>query len=167
MANEPAKTGDAKALSAYDRFVAYARDRASVEARFAASELESNQMNAILNATTEEELDAAMQMAGLTALGDLDDGTEIQINGYHLVTGSRADFANTMGVFAVIDAQRLSDGVQLALDTGVTRVIGFLRMVESGQLGISFPIQRTVRKVATNNGYSMVTLRPLSKRAVG
>lgn len=166
MANEPAKTGETQPPSVYDQFITYVRNRAELEGQYAAAELENNQMAAVLSATSVEELDAAMEMAGLVALKDLDDGTEIQINGYHLVHGSRADYANRLGVFAVIDAQRVSDGVQMALDTGVSRIIGFLRMVESGQLGIEFPIQRVVRKVPTNNGYEMVTLRPLSKRAV-
>jgi hypothetical protein len=160
------KTGTVVSKTVYDKFAEYCKDRADLDGQYVIEELQENQMAAILSATTEAELDKAMEAAGLTALKDLDDGTEIQINGYHYMHGTREEFRTRLGVFVVMDAQLLSDGTQIALDTSVERVIGFLRAVESGQIeGLDFPVQRRVKKTPTGKG-DMITLHPIPKRAV-
>jgi len=153
------------AVSVYEQFTDYAKSRAAIEGPMVAEELNTAQMEAILTASTEEELEKAMEMAGLIGLRDLEDGQEIRINGYHYVTSSRSDIAGKLGVFIVMDVNLLNNGERVAVNTGIDRVIGFLRMVESGQIpGLDFPVDRIVRKVGTGSGNELITLRPLPKR---
>ena len=152
-------------LSVYETFAEYARNRAALEGPIVAEELNTAQMAAILSATTEEELAKAMEMAGLAALKDLEDGTELRINGYHYALSNRADINSRLGAWVVIDAIHLATGERLALNTGVDRIIGFLRMVESGRIeGLVFPVDRVLRKIGTSGGNEMLTLKPLSPR---
>lgn len=159
------KATQAVAPTASERFAVYARDRAQLEASIVAEELANAQGDAILTATTEEELDAAMQTASLMGLRELSDGTEITIHGFHYAPGSRSEFANRLGIFAVIEATVFDDsgnGRSINLDTGVERVIKYLRMAEA--MGL-FPVQRRISKTVTGNG-EMITLLPLKKRPV-
>lgn len=151
------------ATNAHARFAHYMQQRAQVEADIVAKELSEAQLTSILTAETPEELDAAMEMAGLVALKDLEDGEEIQINGFHVAPGNRPEYANTLGVWAVIEAQIIESGRQVNLDTGVERVIGYLRMCEQME---RFPVQCRVSKVGTGSGKEMITLLPLRRRAV-
>ena len=157
-----AKSGQVSEVRPYERFVSYVKDRASVEGSIVGQDLVNDQLDRILTAANLDELDAAMEMAGLTGLNNIPAGTELQINGYHLVTGNRAEFGNTLGVFAVIDAQRLSDGTEMVLDTGVERIIAFLRACEANGW---LPVQRVVHKIPTGNG-ELITLKRIPKRAV-
>lgn len=160
------KTGTVTTKTPYEKFSEYCKDRADLDGQYVIDDLRQGQINNIFAATTPEELDKAMEAAGLTGLRDLDDGTEIQINGYHLMRGNRDEFANGLGVFAVMDAQLLSDGTPIALDTGIDRIIGYLRMIESGQIpGLDFPVQRRVKKTMAGKG-EMITLLPVPKRVV-
>jgi hypothetical protein len=146
-----------------DKFAEYVVNRAALEANLVREELGSAQMDAILNATTEEELDQAMAMAGLVGLRDMPDGTEIQINGFHFAPGTRSDFSNRFGVFAVMDCTLIETGASIALDTGVERIITWLRAMEAMD---KLPTQRRVVKITTGSGNDMITLLPLKKRAV-
>jgi hypothetical protein len=146
-----------------EKFAEYVTNRAALEANLVREELGSAQMDAILNATTEEELDAAMGMAGLVGLRDLPDGTEIQINGFHYAPGTRSDFANRFGVFAVMECVLIETGANVAIDTGVERIITWLRAMEAMD---KFPTQRRIVKITTGSGNDMITLLPLKKRAV-
>jgi hypothetical protein len=146
-----------------EKFTEYVVNRAALEANLVREELGSAQMDAILNAQTEEELDAAMEMAGLIGLRDLDDGTEIQVNGFHYSPGTRSDFANRFGVFAVMDCVLIESGANVAIDTGIERIITWLRAKEAmGKL----PTQCRVVKITTGSGNDMITLLPLKKRVV-
>lgn len=146
----------------FEKFAEYARNRAQVEAQIVAEELGANQLDKVLTATTPEELEAAMEMANLVALKDLENDTEIQINEFHLSPGNRSEFANRLGVFAVIDATLLETGQPVTLDTGVERIIAYLRMCESNGW---FPRQCRVSKTPTGNG-ELITLLPIRKRVV-
>jgi hypothetical protein len=146
-----------------DKFAEYVVNRAALEANLVREELGSAQMDAILNAQTEEELDAAMEMAGLIGLRDLEDGTEIQVNGFHYSPGTRSDFANRFGVFAVMDCVLIESGANVAIDTGIERIITWLRAKEAmGKL----PTQCRVVKITTGSGNDMITLLPLKRRVV-
>jgi hypothetical protein len=149
--------------SPHERFAQYLQARAELEADQVAQELSEGQLDRILMATTPEELDAAMEMAGLVGLRDIPDGTEFQINGYHVAPGTRSDFMNSFKVWAVIDAQMLENGQQISIDTGIERVIAYLRMCEQFE---RFPIPVRVSVVQTGSGNNMVTLLPIRKRAV-
>ena len=151
------------AMRPVDRFAEYAMNRAMVEAEIVRDELQAAQGDAILNATTEEELEAAMELAGLVALRDLEDGTEIQINGFHYSPGTRSDFRNRWGIFAVMECVLIESGTSVAIDTGVERVILWLRAMEAMN---KFPAQRRIVKITTGSGNNMITLLPLKKRAV-
>lgn len=158
--------GEVQQRSAVDIFVQYVQDRAQVEASIAGQELADTQLEEILSAVSEDDLFTALNIQGITALKDLAEGTEVQINAYHLVRGNRDEFSNRLGVFAVIQAQLLADGTNLTLDTGVERVIGFLRMVESGKTGQEFPVQVRIHKITTGSGNVMVTFQKVPRRAV-
>jgi len=147
----------------HQRFAEYLIQRAEVEGEIVAKKLSEDQLDAILTATTPEELDAAMEMAELVSLKDLEDGTELQINGFHVAPGNRAEFQNSLGVWAVLEAQFMENGTQVNLDSGVERVIGFLRMCEVME---RYPVQVRLSKVPTGGGNEMITLLPLRKRAV-
>lgn len=144
------------------RFAEYLAARAEMEAPMVAQELSSDQMERILSATTEEELDAAMEMAGLIGLRDLADGQEVQINNWHVAKGTRSEFMNSLGVFAVLNCQDLETGHEFNADTGIERVIAYLRMCEQFD---RFPVQVRIAKTATGSG-DMITLLPLRRRAV-
>jgi len=146
-----------------DKFAEYAMDRAEMEAPLVAQELGTAQGEAILTATTPEELEKAMEMAGLVGLRDLEDGTEIEIRGFHFAPGTRSDFRNRFGVFAVMDCVIIETGREVAIDTGVERILMWLRAYEV--MG-AYPIQRRVSKVQTGSGNDMITLLPLKKRPV-
>ena len=146
-----------------DKFGQYALDRAMVEREIVAQELGAAQGDAILNAANPEELDAAMEMAGLIGLRDIDDGTEIEIRGFHYAPGTRTDFRNRWGIFAVMDCVLLENGREVAIDTGVERIILWLRAMENME---QLPAKRRVTKVTTGSGNDMITLLPLKKRVV-
>lgn len=146
-----------------DRFAEYAQNRAALDADFVRLELGSNQMDAILTATTEEELNKAMEMAGLVGLRDIPDGTELEIRSFHYAPGTRSDYANRWGIFAVMDCVYMHTGVNVAIDTGVERIITWLRAMESLD---AFPAQRRVVKTETGGGNFMITLLPLNPRVV-
>lgn len=176
-ANPPAKpetveTGTVVKRSDYEEFVAYLRDRAAIEGSLAVQKLNEEQFQRILAAKTEDELEEAMELLGLTGLKEIENGTVIQINEFHLMPGTRSEFQNRLGVFAVIDVTLLSDsklgktGTNLMMDTGIDRIIVWLRAIESGQIpGTSFPLQRIVAKVGAASG-DMVTLKRLPKPLV-
>jgi hypothetical protein len=145
-----------------EKFAAYAKERAALEAPLVAEELGMAQGDAILSATTEEELNAAMETASLIALKDLDDGTEIEIHGFHLAPGTRSEFATNLGVFAVMQCTLIEESRDVSIDTGVERIIKYLRMAEQLEL---FPVQRRIRKTPTGQG-EMITLLPIKKRPV-
>src|SRR5262245_51390292 len=147
----------------WEKFANYLQNRAVVEGEIVAKELTAGQLDAILTATTPEELDAAMEMAELVGLRDFDDGVELQINGFHVAPGNRTEYRNTLGVWAVLEAQYIETGANVNIDTGVERVIGYLRMCEV--MG-RFPVQVRVSKIGTGGGNEMITLLPLRQRAV-
>jgi hypothetical protein len=154
--------------SEYESFVTYMRERAAIEGPLALEKLTTDQMANILAAKTEEELEEAMEFAGLIGLRDVPNGAVVQFNGFHLVPGTRDEFKNKLGIFAVLDATLLTKterfgaiGTNVLLDTGVERIITMMRAVESGQIpGLSFPIQRIVVKQAAGRG-DLITLKKL------
>jgi hypothetical protein len=119
-------------------------------------------MERILLAENEEELFEAMRLAGLVSLRDIPDGTEIQINGWHVAQGTRSEYMNRYRVFAVMNCQDISTGQEFVADTGVERVIGFLRMMEQFD---RYPVQVQVSKQAAGSG-ELITFLPLRARAV-
>jgi hypothetical protein len=144
----------------YDRFVQYLQERATVEnGDWSADELTRNQVNEIITAENEDALFAAMKTAGLTGLKDVENGTVITIHGFRLIQGQLGN----IGVYAVIDAVDPATGEGLSLDTGVERVIAFLRMAETMDL---LPVTVTVVKKTTGSGNEMVTLARPPKRPV-
>jgi hypothetical protein len=155
------QTGDVTQPTPFDRFKQYAMERAQLDQSFVQADLADTQLGAILASASADDVFAALEMAGLIGLRELANGTEIQINGYHLVPGNRDEYKNRLGVFAVLEAQMIEDGTEAMFDTGVERIIAALRAWEA--LG-SFPVQVTINKITTGNG-EMITLRPLSRRA--
>lgn len=165
MANQVSKKDNGE-VQPWQNFASYVASRAELERQFVIEELGASQMNALINATTEAELDAAMKMAGLVGLRDLDDGTEIRINEFHYAPGTRSDFANRFGVFAVLECTLLATGEKINVDTGVERIIVWLRahelMTPEGQE--PWPCDRRVSKIQTGSGNDMITLLPIPAR---
>ena len=137
-----------------DKFKAYAEQRAQLETDNMRNELEASQMDRILSAQTEEELEAAMSIESLPGLNDIENGTILIFHGYHMVKSNRDDFKSTLGVYAVIDVEDRS-GRRFQVNTGVTRIIGFLRAAEVQGL---FPCSRIVVKQLAGSG-EMITLK--------
>ncbi len=143
----------------YQKMLAYMRERAEVTAEeFDAEVLTADQVDRIMTASTEDELFKAMETAGLTGLKDLEDGARIRIHSYRLVTGTMG-----VGVYAVLEADDPDTGEVLQLDTGVPRILAFLRMCEV--LG-KFPVTVEIVKKATASGNTLITLKKDRKRAV-
>lgn len=155
--------GAVQPLTPFERFRDYCLNRAALDGANVSAELAEQQVTTLINATTPEDVFNALKLAGLTALKNLDDGTEIEITGFHFVPGSNDDYANRLGVFVVIEAIAIATGLHIALDTGIERIIGALRAWEAME---AFPVQCTVRKQRTTAGREMVTLAPLSQRPV-
>jgi hypothetical protein len=151
--------GKASELTPYDRFVQYALERADVESGdWNAEELTRDQVIEITEAADEDALFKAMELAGLTGLQYLANGQEILVHDYRFVRGNLG-----IGVYAVINATDVSTGMSLSLDTGIERVLAFLRMCE--HLGL-FPIHVVVNKKTTGTGNEMITLSRPAKRPV-
>lgn len=151
--------GQASELTPYDRFVQYALERAEVESGdWSAEDLTHDQVISITEASDEDALFKAMELAGLTGLQYLDNGQEIIVNDYRFVRGNLG-----IGVYAVINATDVATGASLSLDTGIERVLAFLRMCEHLSL---FPINVIVNKKTTGSGNEMVTLSRPAKRPV-
>ena|ERR1700722_10815502 len=139
-------------------FTTYAQSRARVESAQVADRLVGNQMDSILTASTEEELDAAMSIDKQTiALKDIDNGAIITIYGFQLATGVREDFQNRMGVYAVMDVTIGRSSDHVVVETGIERIIGWLRMAEHLEL---FPARRLVVQRQAGAG-TMVSLRKI------
>ena len=145
------------------RFAEYILERAERESQIVAQELSFNQMDAILSATTPEELDNAMKILGVVGLKDLDNGTEFEIQEFHVSPGTREEFRNQLGVFAVMRAVMLETGQTAFLDTGVERIITYLRACEAME---RFPLAVRIVKQDTGRGNTMITLQPVRERVV-
>jgi hypothetical protein len=143
----------------FEKLVAYLRERAVVDqTEFDPEEINAEQVDKIMSASSEDDLWDAMKMAGLTGLKDLEDGQALRIHGYRLLQGDLG-----IGVYAVLDADDPDTGEAFALDTGVTRILAFLRMCEVME---KFPIEVVVKKKTTASGNELITLRKRGKRAV-
>lgn len=150
----------------FDKFVAYLQERATVEpadVEANVDELVAKQVDNILTAESEDALWAAMELAGLLGFKDIESGTRIIIHGYKVVIGG---LAKRTGVYIVIDATDPDTGAQLALDTGVERIVAFCRMVETGSVGLSFPVEVQVFKKKTQGDNELITLRRVARRPV-
>jgi hypothetical protein len=151
--------GTTSELTPYQKFINYSLQRADVEnTDWDAHEITEAQIAGIMSADSEDALFAAMQTAGLTGLRDLANGTELELLGYRLVRGNLG-----MGVYAVIDAVSAETAESMALDTGVERVLAFLRMAEVMEL---FPLHVVVTKKTTGSGNELITLSRPAKRPV-
>jgi hypothetical protein len=149
--------------AAVERFREYIQGRAEIESQIVAKELAVTQMAAILQADTPDELDEAMKLLGVVGLRDFDNGTELQIEGFHVAPGTREEYRNSLGVFAVMQATLLESGQTVYIDTGIERVITYLRACEAMD---RFPLQVRVVKQDTGRGNTMVTLLPIPRRVV-
>jgi len=149
---------------AVEAFKKKVMNRAILEREYIAERMQEAQLGDMFAAGTEEEMFAALQLGGMTALKDLDNGTEIEITGFHYVEGTDDEYKNSLGVFVVIDAVRLSDGGDLLLDTGVERVIAYLDAIETGRFGYSFPVRVRVAKTRTRKGRDMVSFEKIPER---
>lgn len=154
---EKAKEGTVISQRPFEKFISYLQDRGVEEqAEISLSDdLSSDQMDAILQATSEEELLHAMQFLGLTGLRDLDNGTELTLYGWKFVLSNRPDISKRVGGYAVIDAAYTNTGEGVMLDTSVERVLACLRMFEFLN---AFPKEVKVFKKTTGSGNEMITL---------
>jgi hypothetical protein len=150
-------------VKAYDRFTAFVQKRAQEDAGNAREELEEDQMQRIITAETEEEMEAALNMAGLVGLRTLDDGTEIRILSFRFAPGSNEQYANKLGVFVIMRVVLLATGQEISVDCGVERIIAALDFWARKDM---LPIDRIVKKIRTGSGNDMITLAKLPTRAV-
>jgi hypothetical protein len=160
--NDGTVEGTAAELTPYQKFVNYSLQRAEVEDHdWDAQEITEDQIADIMAATDEDTLFAAMKTAGLTALQNFASGTELEFQGYRLVRGNLG-----IGAYAIIDAVNVTTSERVSIDTGIERVMSFLRMAEVMEI---FPVKVIVVKKTTQSGNELVTLdrpvrRPVSSR---
>lgn len=163
---EKTKEGTIVQQRPFEKFLAYMADRAVEESEeylsHLSEDLSADQMDAILQAGTEEELLAAMKFAGLTGLRDLEMGTELEIYGFKFVKSNRPDISKRLGGYAVIDAIDMATGNALMLDTSIERIVACLRMFEHQGL---FPKVVKVVKKSTGSGNEMITITWNPKKA--
>jgi hypothetical protein len=158
-ADDGAIEGTAAELTPYQKFINYNLQRADVEnTDWDGHEITEGQIADIMSAGDEDALFAAMNTAGLTGLRNLPNGTELELLSYRLVRGNLG-----IGVYAVIDAVNAATAESMALDTGVERIIAFLRMAEVMEL---FPLHVVVTKKTTGSGNELITLSRPAKRPV-
>lgn len=142
-------------LSKFEAFIQFAQQRAELDASFAtADELAKDQVEKIVDADTIDDLYAAMKNQGLTGLRDLENGTELEIREYRLVRSGNPELSGRTGVFAVINAVDLTTGEEVALDTSIERILGFL--LKCDQLS-AYPVRVRVEKKTTMSGNTMIT----------
>ena len=155
MSNVAKKDNGSVELSKFDQFVQFAQERAEADASYNTSEeLAREQVIKIVDAETVDDLFGAMKSQGLTGLRDLENGTELLIRGYRLVKSNNPELSGRTGVFAVIDAVDTVSGEDLALDTSIERVIGFLLKCE---LISAFPVAVRLDKKTTMGGNTLIT----------
>lgn len=139
----------------FEKFIEFANARAELDASFAtADELAVQQINKIVDAESLEDLYGAMKAQGLTGLRDLENGTELEIREYRLVRSANAELSGRTGVFAVVNAVNTDTGEDLALDTSIERILGFL--LKCDQLE-AYPVRVRVEKKTTMAGNTMIT----------
>lgn len=149
--------GTVTPLTSRDKFHRYLLDRAKIEGEVNADRLALQQLDDVFAAKTPDQLWAAMELTGLIALKDIDAGTHLTINGYTISPG---DPQYKTPAYAIVDAYYTATGSEVQIDTGVERVLGFLRAVESGQAGLNFPVNVKVDKKNTSNGTAVTFVRP-------
>jgi hypothetical protein len=159
-ADDGAIEGTAAELTPYQKFVNYSLQRAEVE-DWDGQQITEEQVADIMAATDEDALFAAMKTAGMTALQNFPSGTELEFHGYRLGRGNLG-----IGAYAIIDAVNVATSERVSVDTGIERVMSFLRMAEV--MGM-FPVKVIVVKKTTQSGNELVTLdrpvkRPVSSR---
>ena len=149
------KTDGTVELSKFDQFIAFAQERAELDASYNTSEeLAREQVIKIVDAETVDDLFAAMKSQGLTGLRDLENGAELTIRGYRLVKSNNPELSGRTGVFAVIDAVDMVSGEDLALDTSIERAIAFLLKCEMID---AFPVHVRLDKKQTMGGNTLIT----------
>lgn len=149
------KADGAVELSKFDKFVAFAQQRAELDATYNTSEeLARDQVGKIVDAETIDDLFGAMKSQGLTGLRDLENGAELMIRGYRLVKSNNPELSGQTGVFAVIDAVDMVSGEDLALDTSIERIIGFLLRCDQMD---AFPVAVRLDKKTTMGGNTLIT----------
>lgn len=150
-------TGTVIPATPRQKFHRYLIQRAQVEGAAQAESLIDQQMSDIFAAANPDDLWAAMALDGLTALKDMDNGELLTITGYHVAPGG-SEYKSP--AYAVVDAFYTRTGQNITIDTGVERVLGFLRAVESGQAGLTFPVDVKVDKKVTANGTAVTFIKP-------
>jgi hypothetical protein len=155
--------GQAAELKPFDRFKKMVQQRATLDSSFARDDLTMKGIQSVLEAETDEEMEAAMKASTLIGLRDLDDGTEIEIRGFHVAPGTREDAKNQFEAYVIMDCVLLSTGENLPVNTGIEKVIVYLFWCQRKD---KFPVQRVVRKARTGSGNEMITLAPLPVRAI-
>jgi hypothetical protein len=179
MANAPATTttnGQVSQRATVEKFHRYMLDRAANTAEdmpARAADINAQQGERILNATTEEEIWAADQSGAVQARDVV--GTEWQIRGYEPVPSNRADIENNKGYYFNCEAtllggpgdilrkQGLTIGFEYSLQTGADLILFKLRAFEARDL---FPIECVISGTTTASGRTVLRITPLPKRAV-
>jgi len=141
-------------------------NRAILDREVIAERLREAQLADMFAAGTEDEMFEALSLGGMTALKNVDNGTELEITGFHYVEGDDDEYKNSLGVFIVIDAIRLSDGSHLLLDTGVERVIAYMDAIETERFGYGFPVKVRVAKTRTRKNRDMVSFERIPERVI-
>lgn len=151
------------ALRPYERFIKYMQDRAETTGNQSdrGFDIAAGQMDKILAAETIEDIWDADE-GGMISGQDLVD-VEQRVREFVVLRSEREEFDTGLGVYLVVSAVRLADGLAIVWNTGASGLIAKLRALEAKN---ALPVDCVIKGIQTNSGNTVLKLRPVPKRAV-
>lgn len=148
-----------------DSLIQYLIKRATEESVNRAYEVAASQIDAMMQAQTEEEFWAATDWESIGGR-DLED-VEQQVNSFSIHRSDKFTSGIPTGegdyFYAFVQAQRMDDGREFTWNTGAALLIGQLRWLEAKG---KFPAQIVIRGTDAGGGKTVLKFRPVPKRAV-
>jgi hypothetical protein len=148
------------AIKPHEQFIQYLAMRAESEAQTRGFEIAASQMDKLLSAEDEAALWEADNIGTINGMDAA--GIEIQVHSISFAK-SADEFDAPLGVYALIKAQRLSNGEEILINTGSPLIITKLYAFErAGRL----PLECKVEALKIAGGNTVLKLRPIPVRAV-
>lgn len=140
MANTPAKTTRNQADRPSFKLVEWLAERARTDGNNLSLEIAARQLDAMLNAQTEEEVWEVMESGGTIAAKNLED-TEIEVSAF-IVRPETGQFKAPLGHYIVMTAVKLTTGEDILINSSSPLVIGLMHWYEkAGKLPYKFVIR--------------------------
>ena len=142
-----------------DSFVGYLAKRAEDESVNRAFEISAQQLDAMFQAETEEQLLAVLKRESVGGRDLVD--VEMLVRGYS-VHEAIGQYDAPLGHYFMVDAVQLSDGQPILFDCSAPLVMGLLRWYESKEM---LPKELVMRGAPTPKGVRL-WMEPVPKRVV-